>query len=282
MLKYKSETKRITSMFFQYRNEIDIYTEDEEKDREFYTVLFSRLLDNNIKINDITPLGSKKKVLTHCSNETNFSRKKLYIVDGDIAIINDYKPVAKNLYVLDRYCIENFLIDKHSVAKYIYLNCGTKTLKQIEDEIDFENWLNDYSESLIELFLHFAVSNHLKINFKLCNSRKFHSIYQNSTIFNKSLVKNEINQIKCDIIEKYGEEKFIHCYNLVSNRWERTVNNLLTIVSGKDYLIPILLFKLQCFKKSNSLPSLEEIKINLVQHFDISNLQGLKRALESL
>ncbi|PJZ79220.1 hypothetical protein [Leptospira meyeri] len=79
MLKYNSDNQRLVSRFFQYRNDIDIYTEDEDKDKEFYKILFKRLLKNTININDITPLGSKTNVINRCISEPENGRKKIFI-----------------------------------------------------------------------------------------------------------------------------------------------------------------------------------------------------------
>jgi hypothetical protein len=79
MIKYTDEVKRVVSKFFQYRNDIDIYTEDEDKDREFYRLIFSRILDQSIKIKDITPLGNKDNLIKRCKAEPENGRKKIFI-----------------------------------------------------------------------------------------------------------------------------------------------------------------------------------------------------------
>ena len=159
MLELSDESKRLVSTFLTYRNEIDIYTEDELKDKEFYKVLFNRLLENKIKINDITPLGGRKNVISRCETEPDNGRKKIFIIDGDVTIIHGKNiPSLKNLFVLDAYCIENFVLDKQSVINFIYLNCASKPKEEIELELNFEVWLNSYSNKLVDLFIHFAIT----------------------------------------------------------------------------------------------------------------------------
>ena len=281
MLNYTDESKRLVSTFLTYRNDVDIYTEDEVKDKEFYKALFSRLLNSDIKISDVTPLGCKDKVIERCKNEPESDRKKVFIIDGDIAIINSQTVSLKNLYVLERYCIENFLIDNDSTCNFVYLNCGTKSKEQINNDLEFENWLSSYSESLILLFVHFAITNYFGGKFTLFNANKYHVKIDGNYLFDNSLVLEDIEVLKNEIIESFGiinyNEKLIE----LQAKWTNNVDNLLTIVSGKDYLIPILLIKTQMFKKSKSLPTLEEVKINLVQHFDVSKLKKLKDFIEA-
>lgn len=281
MLEYNDEAKRLVSTFLTYRNDIDIYTEDEEKDREFYKALFSRLIKSEILINDVTPLGCKQKVIDTCRLEPKSNRKKIFIIDGDVTLINGNIIELENLYVLDRYCIENFLIDKDSTCNFIYLNCGTKSKKQLENDLEFENWLNSYSESLISLFIHFAIINHFGGKFTLFNANKYHIKDNGILSFDSKLVNNDIEILKQEAIENYGEVSYNLKLNELCQKWTNSIDNLLKIVSGKDYLIPILLIKTQQFKSSKSLPSLEEIKINLVQHFDTSTLQNLKEMIEA-
>lgn len=105
-LEFSAEQEQVASLFTAYRNEIDIYTEDQEKDKAFYKKLFTRLLDGSgITISDVYPLGSSQDVIEACQRDTDISRKKLYIVDGDIFIMFSPKPPLQNLFVLDSYCM---------------------------------------------------------------------------------------------------------------------------------------------------------------------------------
>ena len=281
MLKYTDEAKRLISTFLSYRNDVDIYTEDEEKDKEFYKVLFARLLNSGIKINDVTPLGCKNKVIERCKNEPNSKRKKVFIIDGDTTIIHGKTLALDNLFVMERYCIENFLIDKVSTCNFVYLNCGTKSKEQIESDLEFENWLAAYSESLINLFIHFAVIHFYGGKFTLFNANKYHLKKEGNYVFDNSLVLKDIELLKNEAITNFGLEKYETKLLELQHKWANNIENLLTIVSGKDYLIPMLLIKTQMFKPSKSIPSLEEVKINLVQQFDINKLQKLKEFIEA-
>jgi hypothetical protein len=161
------------------------------------------------------------------------------------------------------------------------LNCGTKSKEELAVHIEYENWLNQYSESLIQLFIHFAIINFLGGKFTLFNANKYHKKSGHQYIFDVDLVKQDIENLRSEIIANYGEENYISKLDELNSKWTNNIENLLTIVSGKDYLIPILLIKTQQFRSSKSLPSLEEIKINLVQHFDTNNLRQLKEAIET-
>lgn len=279
MLELSDEPKRLVSTFLTYRNEIDIYTEDELKDKEFYKVLFNRLLENKIKINDITPLGGRKNVISRCETEPDNGRRKIFIVDGDIAIIHGKDiPALKNLFVLDAYCIENFVLDKQSVLNFIYLNCASKPKEEIEMELNFEEWLGSYSNKLIDLFIHFAITDYFGGKFKLFNANKFHP----KENYAEEIVEQDIEKLKSEILLLTSSENYEFKYKELKNQWTNCVSSLMTIVSGKDYLIPILLFKTQCYKKSKALPTVEEAKFMLAQNCNLDRLAKLKEVLVSL
>jgi hypothetical protein len=277
MLELSDEPKRLVSTFLTYRNDIDIYTEDELKDKEFYKVLFNRLLDNKIRINDITPLGSKKNVIDRCQTEPNNGRKKLFIIDGDVTIIHGKDVSAlKHLFVLDAYCIENFVLDNESILQFIYLHCASKPKEEIEKELNLDVWLSNYANKLVDLFIHFAIVDFFGGKFTLFNAHKFHP----KENYSEELVEADIEKLKVDILLLTTKENYDLKYEELKKQWTTCIESLLTIVSGKDYLIPIILFKTQYYKKSKALPSTDEAKFMLAQYCKLDRLSNLKIAIE--
>lgn len=279
MLELSDEPKRLVSTFLTYRNDIDIYTEDGLKDKEFYKVLFGRLLEGKIEINDITPLGGSTNVIDRCKNEPDNGRKKIFIIDGDVAIIHGKDiPQLKNLFVLDAYCIENFVLDKQSAINFIYLNCATKPKEQIENELEFENWLSNYANKLVDLFIHFGIIDFFGGSFTLFNAHKFHPTEN----FSEKLVEQDIEKLRIDILKLTTKEDYQIKYDELKKQWTNCVATLMTIVSGKDYLIPILLLKTRDYRKSKALPTIDEAKFVLVQYCSLDRLSKLKFAIEAL
>lgn len=283
MISLNEEPLRLTSTFRAYRNDIDIYTEDNDKNKEFYKVLFKRLLKNEIIINDITPLGCKDSVIKRCNEEPENGRKKIFIVDGDVTFIHGKDiPVHKHLYILEGYCIENFLIDKETIIHFMYMNCGTKPIEQIESELNYNDWLNEYSTMFIDLFIHFALINYYGGYFTLFNANKYHVKEGEEIVFKTELVKADILKTKEDILKLVSFEDYNLKYQDLTSKWSNSIENLTTIVSGKDYLIPLLLLKTKQFKKSKALPTLEEIKFSLVHSSSLNKLSNLKKTIENL
>lgn len=283
MISLSEEPQRLTSTFRAYRNDVDIYTEDNDKDKEFYKVLFKRLLNSEIIINDVTPLGCKDSVIKRCDEEPDNGRKKIFIVDGDVTFIHGNNiPALKNLYVLEGYCIENFLIDKETIIHFLYMNCGTKPIEQIESELNYNDWLNEYSAMFIDLFIHFALINYFGGYFTLFNANKYHVKDGEELVFKTELVNADILKTKQEILQIVNLEEYNSKHQELTKKWTHCIENLITIVSGKDYLIPLLLLKAKQFKKSKALPTLEEIKFSLVHSSNLSKLSNLKEIIENL
>ena len=282
MLKYNSESRKISSTFKAYRNDITIYTEDEEKDKEFYTQLLKRILGDRVMINDITPLGCKDNVIKYCF-ESNHLKCEAYIIDGDIKIVNDNQKISHpKLFILDRYCIENYLIDENSTIKYIYNNVGTQSEAKIKESLNFDEWLLSFSEPFTNLFIHFAISDYFDIPYTLFNSIKYFAVKKNSITFNPKLIEDDVNLLKNEAIRVKGEYEYSKLLKILESKWQPNLDTLLKIVSGKNYLIPLLQLKTKEFKKIKSSETLEVCKINLVQHFDVTKLDNLKIFIENL
>ena len=281
MLKYSTKAKRLYSRFFRYRNDIDIYTEDEEKDREFYERLFSRLLDGTgIKINDITPLGCKQNVIDRCRQDPENERKKIFIVDGDIDLIFDNNESRiENLFVLNAYCIENFIVDEKSATEILYINIATDSKKNVKKKLNFEKWLKYNSEALIDLFLHFSIKKEIGQSFFLCSANQFTKKHKKETILDIEAIEKYKKTIKDEIIEELTEEKYNNILEKRRKKWEISNETLMTIVSGKDYILPLLQFRIQKFKPLKGLFSQEAIKLMLAEHCNLDRLEPLRKAI---
>ena len=146
MIRLSEEPSRLVSSFVAFRNDVDVYTEDNQKDKEFYKALLRRLINPNIRLNDVTPLGSRKNVIDRCRAEPENNRRKIFIVDADIFLVSGRKtPELPNLFVLDAYCVENLVLDEASAVEYIYGESGTISKEEIKTGLNFTEWLSSYA-----------------------------------------------------------------------------------------------------------------------------------------
>lgn len=274
-LQYSDDSKALVSVFTQYRNTINIYTEDEGKDKNFYIQLFKRLLKGtDCKINDIYPLGDCDVVFKHC-NENN-DPKGLYVVDGDIYVIFAPKIPIANLFVLDSYCIENFVIDENSLRKFIFNIYGTYDVEYIEQRLCYRNMFDDIIHPIIDLFLNMSLEKKYCGCFKLGH---FDMYNKGCCKLQNDKVYSEIDAIKNRLVPQYlSNSDYEEELNLLHVQFPYSLDTLLKIVSGKDYLIPYIR-RYICDKFGKiSVPN-ESWKFNLSKYCDLARLNALKVAL---
>lgn len=271
--------------FFAYRNEFDIFTEDRVADKEFYKSIFKRLFQEKVKINDVTPLGCKANVLSAYDNQAEkVKRKQFYIVDGDLDLINaTNRKNEKNLIVLDSYCIENYIINEDGAIELIYFSCGDVSKEDVKTRLNFEKWLGYNCTCLVEMFLHFAILKKYGGGPKLRNANEFLKQHQKQTVIDQSAIDTYTQDIRKEIMtiltdKGYGDPKGIYDEEIERYRknWNTGCDSLLRIVSGKNYLLPILQHRVNhCIGKGKMLIKNESIKLFLANNSDLTRLKFL-------
>lgn len=292
MLKYSFKALKALPKFFSYRNDVDIYTEDRVADKEFYKTLLCRLLEDKIKVNDITPLGSKDNVINafKCQKIEKNGRKKFYIIDGDLDLITDSNiKKTKNLIVLNSYCIENYIIDEFAATELIHTSIGTKDKESIANKLKFNEWLNFNCENLIDLFISLAISKKHCVGPKLKSAHLFIKQQGEQRILDKQKIKEYSLTVQSETIKTIAtkgqissEKLFYQEFTKLKKKWPTNIETMLKIVSGKDYLLPLLQFRINyCISKNKSLVSKESFKLFLAKHCELDRLEFLKKAITS-
>ena len=106
--------------YLDYKNDMFIFIEDiDENSRKIMLELIQRAIDKNIKIDRLHSCGNRKKVIEKF-NERNSTRKELYIIDGDLNMLFENQEFQKGLVILNKYCIENYLLDIDSIHSLIH------------------------------------------------------------------------------------------------------------------------------------------------------------------
>ena len=280
-LEFSTEVRQAATVFTEYRNSIDIYTEDNDKDKEFYKKLFKRLLaDTNIEINDIYPLGCRRTVIEKCQNDTDTRRKKLYIVDGDIYLQYKEKENIEHLFVLDAYCIENYMICENAICNVAYIFHARDSYDNIKNVLNISHTLSEIAEPLINLFFYYSIQMESISQFNLMHIDSYMDMSTKQIDSNK--IETRIREIRNSLIY-FGitEERIDDMLNKRKSQFPYTQETLLKIVSGKDFIIPYFRYHIE--KKLNCplrLPK-ETWKFNLVDNCDIARLDSLKQAIVS-
>src|SRR5581483_11148335 len=129
-------------------NEVNFYVEDVGQEH-FYFNVFKKLFPD-IQFDKIFPLNGKKNV-KDAANLTVGDKKKIYIVDLDFDNILGLKEVIPNLFYLERYSIENYLISKKALFEVIREKNSRLKNQDIEKFVDYQVLLKECALLLLEL-----------------------------------------------------------------------------------------------------------------------------------
>lgn len=137
-------------LLYKQFNTIDVYVEDTGKEQMYYNIL-SRLLPG-VKLAKIFSLGGKTNVINEAKKNQR-SKKKIYIVDLDFDDVLGIEEPIRNLIYLERYSIENYLVEKHAFYEQIREKKPSLTDKSIESLFIYEAELNNIENFLFDIAL---------------------------------------------------------------------------------------------------------------------------------
>jgi hypothetical protein len=253
--------KSAKSVFFEEFNDIDIFIEDTAIGYEkIFKELFSRVFTGRYRISNVFPLGSRVTVVAECnSNLPNITRPTLYIIDGDLHIINQNTENRVGLYTLPYYCIENLLIDEEAIHNLINEESATISREDLIEQLDYQGWINNNSEKLTDLFIEYGVA------FSACPSIQTvafdisNLVSSNTGDVDHTKIVVRKKSVTQAIIEKIGIDE----YNRYRNRIE-------AFVSAKDYLLPLLLMRIR--KITNTKAPNANLKLRLAMICDVRGI----------
>lgn len=177
--------------YLDYKNDMFIFIEDiDENSRKIMLELIQRAIDKNIKIDRLHSCGNRKKVIEKF-NERNSTRKELYIIDGDLNMLFENQEFQKGLVILNKYCIENYLLDIDSIHKLLYEEAyNINEQEKLEEDFNYINWFNEQNKLLINLFKIYAIE-------------KYNDLGIETVSFSINLLRNRIGKgILCSCSEE--------------------------------------------------------------------------------
>lgn len=284
MIRYRNNIIPTVSLFFKYKNDVDIFIED-SNDEEFYKALLNNLFQGKKRIGKIISCGCKTRLLSACENDQiDRDRRRVYVTDGDLDLIHDTNRNDLNyLYVLDRYCIENFIIEESGIYETLH-DCIILDKDEIEKKLGLNNWLKSISNPLIELFLHYSICHNQNMGLqtvkysvgKLCVQKR------GITVLDFDKINDRIKYLRNEIVTKIGDDKYNESIYDLRQKWQCCVGTLLKIVSAKDYIIPLLEFR---FKKLQGKETYnlkrETLRMRLAKTADLEFLKSLRQQIIS-
>ena len=143
-------------VFYAEFNEINFYVEDSEQEN-LYEVLLRGLFPK-IRIDRIFPLGGKEAVLQHATSgsDDTLPAFRAYLLDKDFDDFLGGMVAHPNVFYLDRFCIENYLVDESAFVEIAVESQPRKRRKDLASMLDMRDRIRSTLDALRPLFVYFA------------------------------------------------------------------------------------------------------------------------------
>jgi len=141
--------KGIDIFYIQF-NDVNFYIEDEDQENFYYEIL--KKLFPKVKLNKIFPLRGKDNVIEKASKHIG-DKKKIFLVDKDFDDLLGKIKTQSNLFYLQQYSIENYLLNENSLKEYIIEEKPKTKLKTIARDFNFNSCIQSAADLFYDLTL---------------------------------------------------------------------------------------------------------------------------------
>lgn len=277
MLKRNLKAKVAKPIFFDEYNEIDVYIEDTAVGyKKLFTKIVQRVLEPHYKVDSVFPLGGRTEVIAACkTDQGKKNRARIYIVDGDLYLLSGETEDLnlRGLYVLPRYCIENHLLCDLSLLSIMDEEDPTRSFDVLAGLLDFDGWVDANKNHLVELFIEYGVAKKIAPTVQTVAFGYRGLVSSNDGLVDPVKVDMRIKDVKEQVIKISGQDLYDKTRQEISQNISFDKNHLLSLVSGKDLLMPLLLMRCK---------SIVDLKLkSIALKFRIANVCNLE-SVESL
>ncbi len=268
-------------ILFKNKASLFVFVEDHDErgvNEKFYQILLKRIFDNcEFKI--ITVGGRERVIKLNKKYLDNASYTALFIIDGDFKILHSPKErLPLGLFRLNKYCIENYLIQKEAINEVLYENHSNMDLHSIEKTLKFEEWKQHICSVTEKLVVLFAICDRLNMKHVQTSKRDLKDYKPCDT---GMLLAEAISDIEQKIIDKlYGQntEKVEAITVGIEKEIKDKKLTPMDTLSGKSLLLP-LIFKRSLHLIEHKCRDLEIFKQRLADKCALLDLYAMKDAV---
>lgn len=289
MIERKEESKSARSVLLEDFNDIDVYVEDTAiESKKIYNQILNRVFNGKYNIDDIIPVGSCSKVVAEWAKHkrNNDNRSKIFIIDGDFIHFNknletivpeELKEDIQGLYVLPRYCIENYLIDENAFIEIIHDEDPVDEKDKIKSKLKFQEWIESNEKLLADLFIVYSICLAHNIPEKTISYNVNKLVSTVNGCVNSELVSGRIEHLTNQILIK---NNFLDLEKEIEKRSREVFKCeqvLLKFISGKNYLFPLIRQRISTHY--NLAVTQVSLKIRLAKQCNLSELENLTESV---
>lgn len=277
MLKWPDKAREAIRKLFEPLQDVDVYIED-VNDEAFYRCLLNHATQGQISIARVFELGGRKAVLDAAAAHDHAQRRALFIIDGDLEWVGGKAaPTTLALHRHEAYCVENLLISEDAVATVLSQDTAASEA-QARAALRYTEWRDSICGPLAELFGAFVAS-HVHAPALPTISRGVGRLC--SQVGGRAVLDvQKVAQARDDTIQETiavcnDAAAVNQTYAAALARINSLADPMLS-VSGKDFLFPLLHFRL---KALGSGPTTKSLRFRLA---GTGNPQRFKAVADAL
>jgi hypothetical protein len=281
MIRYPKRAIVGLAYLFRPYNDIDIYVEDTTC-RNMYEVLINRMLDGRAKVVRIFQLGGRREVIDACKkNQGNSNRPRLYVIDGDFAILlGKEAPKLRHLYQLRVYCSENLVFTETAALEVAFESLTNTPRDQVETIVQFSQFLNDIIQKLTPLLVIYIAVRILNPSIQTTGFNVTQLLLQKSGSpeLSKRKVKQRVTDIESELHKENPKEEVESTVGQAKRLLPSSNTDTAKLISGKTYLLPLLYHHLR--SKTRFSGTLDQLKTRLARYCELDVDPGLLSAVQ--
>lgn len=256
-------------------NDVNFYVEDMEQENFYFEIL--KKLFPKIKFERIFPLGGKLNIFTDAALNVG-DKKKVYIVDLDFDEILGKKNLSENIFYLEKYSIENYLIDPEAIKKIIIEEKPKVKVNEIDALFDINTFYAECHALFPELISYYLTIQKYELGIEnvKCNTARFCNFNTNPASLKAAQINAYNAQIKLALIAKDGRIK-LNAQLKHYKKLFKTTKDTLKYTPGK-YLLNFIKYRIE--KLFNLVKmTLESFTFRLARNCETLDLLFLKESI---
>lgn len=231
------------------------------------------MFEGQYKVGKVFPLGGRGAVVSeHAENESD--RPSIYIIDGDLFLLTgDTISNGRGLYKFPYYCVENILCDHESLLSIMDEEDPEKDISKLNELFNYQKWLVNNEEKLFSLFVEYGISMLLNPQEQTVAFKVSGLVSCNKGELDEEKLLKRIEELRRLSVNCSSPEDYQEVRNKILDEFESSGLNKLDVISGKDYLFPLLKTRAKSIVKTK-IPDLN-FKMRLAKICNIERLASV-------
>jgi hypothetical protein len=256
-------------------NDIEFYVEDIEQENLYFTILKNLFPD--IRFDKIFPLGGKSNIFADAANNLG-NKRKVYLVDLDFDEILGIKNDSINIFYLDRYSIENYLLDLKAIKEIVKEHKPKLKEAEIQNTFNLEAFKMECQTLFSDLVCCYLIIQkyNLGIENVKCDTARFCNFTNVPAILKDAQILAYHAQVKAALKIINPRLKF-EAQVKVFKKYFRKLADALNNIPGK-YLLNFLKYRIRAIFDLPQI-TLESFTYRLAKNCEFRDLLFLKKSV---